>query len=115
MAEELAGAVLLRAGHRQQLGLDERLAAGDPRDPLERAERIRHVVEHAEVQDDVELPERLEVHRREVGDDRLHLRVERRVGDVEAGPARELVGLPDLGHLVPRPRRLARAPRSARR
>ena len=50
----------------------------------QRADRIDHVVQHTEVEDDVELTQRVEVHRHEVVDDRLHLAVEVLVGHVEA-------------------------------
>ena len=42
------------------------------------------MVKHTEVEDDVELTQRVEVHRHEVVDDRLHLAVEVLVGHVEA-------------------------------
>ena len=47
------------------------------------------MVEHAEVKDNVELAECVEVHRHEVVDDRLHFAVEVLVGHVEALLARK--------------------------
>ena len=64
--------------------------------PLEAGQRLLHVVQHTEVEHDVELPEPVEVDGLEVGHDRLHLGAERGGGELEAAPSRE-VGPPEVG------------------
>ncbi len=79
-----------------RLGLDDCHLFGDGAQTLEARERFLHVVQHAEVQHDVEPAELVEVDPLEVGDDRLDLGIERLGGEVEATLTRE-IGPPEVG------------------
>ena len=82
--------------HVHRLGLDHRHLLGDGPEPFEAGQRLLHVVQHSEVEHDVELPEPVEVDGLEVGDDGLHLGAERGGGELEAATPRE-VRLPEVG------------------
>ena len=56
------------------------------RSPFEAGERFLHVVQDAQVEHDIELPEFLHVDSLKVGHHGLHLRVERGHGEFEAAP-----------------------------
>jgi len=78
------------------LRLDHGHLLGDRPHALEAGQRLLHVVEHAEVQDDVERAQLVEVDLLEVGHQRFDLGVERRLGEVEAVAPRE-VRAPEVG------------------
>ena len=96
---ELKQCLVVEALDVQRLGLDDRHPAGHPTQALQAGERLFHVVEHSEVEDDVEATELVEVDRLEVGHQRLDLRAEGGGGELEAAATRE-VRLPEVG-LVP--------------
>ena len=87
------------AGNLRGDGFDHRDVVRDHAQPLQTRERFLHVVEHAEVQHDVERAQRGEVHRREVGDDGLDATVERAVREVEPAPSGK-VRAPEVGRVA---------------
>jgi hypothetical protein len=74
---------VLESADRDRLGFDDRELFRHLSHAPESLKRILHVIQDAQKQDDVELPDGLEVHRHEVGDHRLDSAFERRVRDIE--------------------------------
>ena len=114
---ELAAAVQLEeaaagvAGHLRGHRLDDRDFLGHRAHSLDARERLLHVVEDAEVEHDIERPERRKIHRREVGDDGLHSTPEHAVREVEPAPAGQ-VGTPEVRRVARLIRELAPARQS---
>ena len=69
---------------------------GDHPEAFEAGQGFLHVVEHSEVENDVELAELVEVHLLEVGHHGLDLGVERFLGEIEAAASGQ-VGSPEIG------------------
>src|ERR1035437_339699 len=70
-----------------RLGLDDRLLTRDGGDAAQRANRVGHVVKHADVEHDIPRADRRQVTVGEVKRDRLYLAAERLLSSVEP-PAR---------------------------
>jgi len=69
-----------------RLGLNDGHLRGDGADALEAGQRLLHVVQHAEVEGDVEPPDLVEVDRLEVGQQGLDLRPQRCLRQLEPAP-----------------------------
>jgi hypothetical protein len=69
------------------------------REPGQRAQRVAHVIEHAQEEHHVEGAEGRQIHRHEVADHRLDLTAPSGVRDIEPATAGEICGVPERGLL----------------
>lgn len=110
---ELHDALVFKARHFDRRRLDDSDVFGHLTEPFEAGERFFHVVQNAEIQDDVEDSERTDVHGGEVADNRFDLALECLLGEFKGTPAGK-VRQPEIGGVLAvvrkRPSRLTFGP-----